>query len=337
MLNELDVNILDFPPSEFQYDIFHFTKYGEGNAVVIATAGSGKTTTILSAIKFVDESLKCLFVAFNKAIVNELKERAPKRNKLLITTLHSLGYSILIAYSKSNKNNTFNISFDEYKYVNYLRKNIHILSNEVEDALRKDKKFKLKNFIDEIIILYNLTRCYIAEDKEEIEKIAEKHGILISYDMVDIILKLMNWGKENIKTIDFGDMIWLPNKKVLNITPVNKYDFIFLDEAQDLNRAQIDLFLMCLSDKGRFCAVGDNNQLIYGFTGNDEETFERLKSIPNTKILPLSISYRCCKAVVKEAQRIVPSIRSTENAIEGKEKRDVSISEIQEGDMDLCR
>ena len=64
--------------------------------------------------------------------------------------------------------------------------------------------------------------------------------------------------------IDFDDMIWLP--VVLDL-PQRKFDRVFIDECQDLNRSQIELSLRAVKPDGRILAVGDPHQAIYSFRG----------------------------------------------------------------------
>jgi superfamily I DNA/RNA helicase len=88
---------------------------------------------------------------------------------------------------------------------------------------------------------------------------------------------------------------------------------------------------------GRIIAVGDRNQAIYGFGGADSESFQTLTELENTVLLPLSISYRCSKNVIREAQKIVPDIKYFENAIEGRVNHFGNMSNIKDGDFVLCR
>ena len=91
------------------------------------------------------------------------------------------------------------------------------------------------------------------------------------------------------------------------------------------------------TEGGRIIAVGDRNQAIYGFGGADHESFENLTQMENTVLLPLSISYRCSKSVIREAQKIVPSIEYFENAIEGSINKTGNMMQIKDGDFVLCR
>ena len=145
----------------------------------------------------------------------------------------------------------------------------------------------------------------------------------------------MEWGKANFREIDFTDMVWLPN--VLKIRP-QEFDFVFIDECQDLNTAQRELFLQTIKLKtGRFIAVGDPRQAIYGFAGADVESFEKLKNLPNTDLLPLSVCYRCDAQIIELAKTIVPQIEARKDAPEGQINYEAKLADIHDDDMVLCR
>jgi superfamily II DNA or RNA helicase len=88
-----DSDMATFAPSSYQQAIFDFVTNGSGSAVIEAVAGSGKTTTILQALKLIPESDSVLMLAFNKSIADELKAKAPPH--IDVKTFNGLGHSIL--------------------------------------------------------------------------------------------------------------------------------------------------------------------------------------------------------------------------------------------------
>ena len=82
-----------FIPSKYQKAVYIYIQKGKGNAVIDAVAGSGKSTTIVNALKLIPNNKRVLFLAFNKAIVEELKIKVGNLNNVDIKTLHSLGAS----------------------------------------------------------------------------------------------------------------------------------------------------------------------------------------------------------------------------------------------------
>jgi superfamily I DNA/RNA helicase len=319
---------LNFTPSPYQEKIFDWIQHGEGNAVVSALAGSGKTTCAVAALRFIPAKQKCLFIAFNKSIAEELKSRTAELKNVYVRTSHSLGFLML------RRELGENFELDEYKYRTFLKKNIKLLS-QLDEGIKLTKK-QMSEYLDSITQLINFARFNLAQTESEIYKLANKYGIPVLYDECKVVLKCLEWGKKNTETIDYTDMVWLPIE--LSIIPYGlQYDWIFVDECQDLSIAQIELFKKCFKRGTRFLAIGDENQNIYTFAGSSEEAFNTLKNQPNTQLFPLPITYRCSKKVVEYANDIVPDLLPRENAPEGEIRYDCHLSDVQSGDMVLCR
>jgi superfamily I DNA/RNA helicase len=120
---------------------------------------------------------------------------------------------------------------------------------------------------------------------------------------------------EATNVIDYNDMVWLPN--YLNMQ-LRQYQWILVDEAQDLNVAQLNIVLRSISNDGRIIFVGDRAQAIYGFAGADSNSIENIIKVTGACRLPLSICYRCPKSHIEMAAKIVPQIQAYENNIDGK-------------------
>jgi len=85
--------------------------------------------------------------------------------------------------------------------------------------------------------------------------------------------------------------------------------------------------------------VGDRNQAINGFAGADCNSFDKIATLPNTKELPLSVNYRCGRAMIALAQQIVPQIQAHDNAINGvvEHVNEITLDLFKPNDMVLCR
>ncbi len=155
---------------------------------------------------------------------------------------------------------------------------------------------------------------------------------------IEAIPAILTMCKTQTHLIDFDDMIWLP---LVNDYPLPTYDVMFVDEAQDFNEAQRELISRCVNG-GRCIIVGDRNQAIYGFRGADSNSIgmfvDRLekKATRQIKHFPLSISWRCPNAVVKEANRYVADFHAHEDAINGTVIVNAGFNP-QANDMVLCR
>ena len=312
-----------FVPSKYQKTVYTYIQKGKGNAVIDAVAGSGKSTTIVNALKLIPTYKRVLFLAFNKSIVDELKVKIGDLQNVDVCTLHSLGCKALFRAYKSVIN--------ENKYSAWLNDGIRYGSIAPLNQLRDEDRGEWK---ENIAKLLDLGRVNLVDNPFTLSELAYKHGLFLVDNEIDIALRGIKWGEMNTQEIDFTDMIYLPVKKDIRMF---QFDWVFIDECQDLNAAQRNLFLKCVKPNGRFVAVGDPRQAIYGFAGADVASFNLLKSIPHTVKLPLSVCYRCDADIIKLAKGIVPQIEARDNAPAGVVNRDAKIADVKDGDMILCR
>ena len=314
--------------SKYQLAIYDWIEHDQGHLVVEAAAGSGKSTTLVKCLDFISENSKVLLTAFNTDIVNELKKKVNDKPNVDIRTLHSLG----LLFIKKNIPQASAIP-EPFKYDSYIKNNIRELSSINLYTLRGREYFK---YIDNIKKYVDFGRYYLCQTVNDLGFIESRYGIETIADEKEVALQVMEWGKNALETIDYTDMVWLPN--ALFLKPLGLlFDFIMVDECQDMNKAERELVLKCFKMGTRMVSVGDTQQMLYAFSGGDPESFNALKSIPNTKCLPLSISYRCGKNIVDFAKKIVPTIEAAEHAIDGQVIRNVSLDIVKDGDMILCR
>ena len=303
--------------SVYQKLIFDFVRYSEANAVVEAVAGSGKTTTAVQSMKHVPAYMDILFAAFNKSIVEELEKRVP--DGVTVKTMHSLGWSAMKRHYGGD------IQLVERKSFSHAEKLFY--------KMRREKWYW--GYLHNLIKLADIVRQNVEFDETTIEEAMEKHGVSILTGEEPLhVMQLIKSMCSDLDVFDFTDMIFFPAINPSIRLP--KFDFVFIDELQDLNRAQQVMIESMLNKKSRFIGVGDSRQAIYGFRGSDEQSFTRFRNMPNTSGLPLSICYRCGKAIVEEAKLIVPQIQWYPFQEDGK-VRTGQIDEITGGDWVICR
>lgn len=317
----------DFVPSEYQEKFFDWVEHGVGNALIKARAGAGKSSTAIASMKLIPKTEKCLFIAFNKSIAEHLNEKLKSRPNCTARTTHSLGLLMI------KRNLGSDIELDEYKYRNYVKSNILELTTTSSEIKTRQQ---VEEYIDNITKLINYARFNLAQSEKEINKIAQKYCIPISFDECIVTQKCLEWGKTNTETVDYTDMIWLPVELMLK--PIGlTYDWVYFDEAQDASLCSIQLFLKCIKRGGRFVTILDEFQSINQFAGASEDAYEFLKNYPNTSLFELPISYRCANNIIKFANNIVPDIVARDNAPDGLILDNCHIRDIKEGDMVLCR
>ena len=280
---------MTFLPNKYQRLVYIFIQKGKGNAVIDAVAGSGKSTTIVNALKLIPKNKKVLFLAFNKAIVEELKIKVGNLPNVEIRTLHSLGASAVMRQTGAK------LSDDKYKA--WVNNGIKYGSLAPRFSNLPDEQ--LSDWKQNILHLIDLGRVNLVDNIRDLESLAYKHNLDLIDNEATLALAGIDWGKREIDHIDFTDMIYFPNVKQIRMP---QYDWVFIDECQDLNAAQREMFLKCIKPGGRFIAVGDPRQAIYGFAGADVESFNILKNLPHTAKLPLSLCYRCDTDIVDLAK-----------------------------------
>ena len=146
------------------------------------------------------------------------------------------------------------------------------------------------------------------EDTERFKEICDQYGYLYSERLEKDVFTLKKENTRRFKEmkpfqkvlISFTDMLWVANTFVEQ-KYWNKYDVLFMDEIQDFNPLHKEIAFKFLKKGGRFVAVGDDKQTIYSFQGSNLNSFNAIKSIPNTVSLPLSVTYRCAENIVNEA------------------------------------
>ena len=309
-------------PSKYQAAIYETFQNTDENITISAVAGSGKTTVLLELLKLVPRGKSALFLAFNNSIVDELKSRIRLRDGVEIMTIHSYGWhSIMRRYGSKVKMNP-NKSFGKIEKI--LKKH--------EDILAKKRGWYFY-IIPKII---DLLRCNLLDaTAENINKLADYHDLVVTEKEIDVAIEVFRLMNKDKSQFDFMDMIYQPYADTT--IRRKKYDYVFCDESQDFSIAQQDIISGALNRRGRLITVGDPCQAIYGFAGADTDSYDKLSNLNGESIaLPLSVCYRCARAIVIEAQEIVPQIQYAPDAEMGCVTKG-SLLDLDRGDWVLCR
>jgi superfamily I DNA/RNA helicase len=141
----------------------------------------------------------------------------------------------------------------------------------------------------------------------DLEEICYNHSLVLDRPAraYNIVKSVVEATLNDFSTIDFDDMLYMP---VMHNVSFDHYNYVFVDEAQDTNDIQLEILSRLMAPKCRLVAVGDPHQAIYGFRGANADSMSRIGERFQCKTYPLSVSYRCPKAVVKEAQRFLTQI-----------------------------
>ena len=278
----------------------------EGPLLILAGAGSGKTTVLVNRIAYILQSDLCrpwniLAITFTNKAAGELKERicnaVPEGGAdIWAATFHSTCARILRRYGDRlgySSHFTVYATDDQKKLCKDIVKQLHI----------DEKQLPVKNILSEISK---------AKDKmitpQEMLKNAE-------YDYRKVsIAKVYEVYQSRLKTadaMDFDDLLcktvelFEQEPEILGYYQ-NQFKYIMVDEYQDTNKVQYRFISMLAEKYGNICVVGDDDQSIYKFRG---ATIENILSFENTfkgaKIIRLEQNYRSTQNILDAANSVI--------------------------------
>ncbi len=304
------------------------------NLALVARAGCGKTSTIMLGVAAYTVAFpehEILVCAFNKPIADEvagkLKAAGYDWRKAQAATVHSMGFGLVKFIFKPQVNDKkvrlLIQARNEPMYQQY--------GQQIEQLVHLAKGAGVGFFND--VPIGDVGTWHALADHFDV------NGLDDTSDMDAVVAAAQDIYRASLAqtdVVDFDDMILFPLIKNLRV----KFgkDLILLDEAQDTSRARQALARKFLKPQGRMAVVGDDRQAIYGFAGADASALPNLVTNLAAVTLPLSVTWRCPKAVVREAQRYVPDIEAAPEAIEGSVSHATALpADLSKADAILCR
>lgn len=354
--------------TEEQKKIFHFVQYGHGNGIIDAVAGAGKTTTIMECAQFVKDKKEVVFCAFNNSIAGEISKKFREKgmHEVTVKTIHALGLQML------RTNNNFGRQFEikDWKYYELLHseemkerlqpfydKILRLNNLDADNTWDNNQKYAINNLTFRINsrlleMIQKSRSTLMPEDIIKFEELVTHFGIFnvieinnknfkqelaLYFECHKILLAAGNAFSRKSMIIDFTDMIYLPFEWKLQST--QQFKFLFVDECQDLSKAQLATVLKYGHIEGRMLSVGDPWQSIYGFTGADIESFKRIKETTKATQLPLTTCFRCPQQVIALAKQIRTDITGIkkENGIVATIQFNEVINYATPGDLIISR
>jgi 2'-5' RNA ligase len=345
-----------YTPSAYQAAIFDWVKEAakkpEAALVVDAKAGAGKSSTMEDALDFIPSNQKVAFLAFNTDIAAALAERVEDKKNVEAATINAFGRaSVVKGMSKGgvppelDKQKNRKIcdaivgALTKDKKVAYAYEGTY--SYDMAEAITKRKMMAEVDdegnmtFPDWDAVLKKFSIDLPTSKKQTKKQITKKQ-------LLDGLEQAFQQSVDDTDTMEFADQILWP---VMHDLPVisrasgkkANLDWVMVDEVQDLAPLE-RAFVKRLAPRN--VLVGDPNQSIYAFKGSDPDSMEKLGGALKADEKPLSICYRCPKAVIKEAQRLVPGIEAAPNAAEGEVstiKHEEFFDKLKPGDFVMCR
>ena len=280
-------------------------KYIDGPLLVLAGAGSGKTSVITRKIAYLIESCgikphHIAAVTFTNKASREMKERVSqllqggKGRGLTVSTFHNLGLNIIRSEYKAAGYRTGFSIIDQDDAKNIL-KDIMMRDHDQDDDALDMVQSAISNLKNDML-----------EPEQAIAKAENPQEMMIAqcYSVYQRTLKAYN-------AVDFDDLIWVPTMLFKNHPDVltrwqSKIRYLLVDEYQDTNTSQYELVKMLLGNRNGLTVVGDDDQSIYAWRGARPENLNLLKvDYPHLKLVKLEQNYRSTGLILNAANKVI--------------------------------
>lgn len=295
--------------SSYQQAVFDFARSGNAHGCVEAVAGSGKSTTGCEMVSMFEG--KGLFTSFTRTIVEDLDRKLKNRGLSNVEAKTYNGFGSRLVYRYMPMKPKLLTGNGEKTAV--------VLEYDILQPRTRDEEERFWKWRQPIIRCVSIFKALAFLSADEA---AANYDRVISQYHLDVpddngfkncTLDTYHVCLNRTDIMDFDDQKLFP---LLFGWSIPQVDFLVIDEYQDTCPLESELMLRACT-KGRLVVFGDRNQAIYSFKGTKPGSMQDFIESYNATVLPLSICYRCSKAVVDEAKKIVPQIEAAENAIEG--------------------
>ena len=277
----------------------------DGPLLVLAGAGSGKTSVITTKIAYLIQTCgfkasSIVAVTFTNKAAREMKERVvsmlskEESRGLSISTFHTLGLNILRKeYRKAGLKEGFTL-FDSQDGLSLVKEILDKEFNGQTDSAGFCQH-TISNWKNDLV---PPQQAVVNADTEELLLAAQVYGQYQRY------LKAYN-------AVDFDDLILLPVSLLISDEALRdkwqkKVRYLLVDECQDTNTSQYELIRLLAGFRRCFTLVGDDDQSIYAWRGARPENLEQLSvDYPSLKLVKLEQNYRSTKTILKAANTLI--------------------------------
>ena len=280
-------------------------KYIDGPCLVLAGAGSGKTSVITTKIAYLVHECgmsarRIAAVTFTNKAAREMKERVqallPGRSGhgLTVSTFHTLGLTIIRSELKTLGLRPGFSLFDPEDAKALLRdlmqKDAQIDADQINQV-----QSRISNWKNDLILPGHALSHAETEDDAYCARIYEHY---VRH------LKAYN-------AVDFDDLIMLPATMFERHPEVlqrwrNRIHYMLVDEYQDTNSSQYQLVRMLMAERQTFTVVGDDDQSIYAWRGARPENLVQLgEDFPSLNVIKLEQNYRSTSIILKAANTLI--------------------------------
>ncbi len=275
--------------------------YLHGQCLVLAGAGSGKTRVITMKIaRLIQAGLepkRIAAITFTNKAASEMRERAKQligrqAREVAVCTFHALGVRLMREDGAAlGLKSQFSI-LDQDDVVGIIK---DAAGGTVDAATARTWQWTISRWKN--MGLNSEQALGIAADDNE-----------------RIVAKVMERYEERLaayQSVDFDDLIGMPLKLLRDFPDIREkwqktFGHVLVDEYQDTNATQYELLKLLVGERGRFTAVGDDDQSIYGWRGATLDNLKKLPvDYPELKVIKLEQNYRSTSAILRAANNVI--------------------------------
>lgn len=279
--------------------------YIDGPCLVLAGAGSGKTSVITRKIAYLIQQCELparhiAALTFTNKAAREMKERVTGLVKgaaakgLTVSTFHNLGLNIIRR---------------EYKTLGF-KPGFSIFDAEDARSLLKELMLRDGDLDSDHL---DLVQHQISNWKNDLTSPAEAQSRAQSpgEQTIALIYQAYNQALRAYNAVDFDDLILIPVHLFQQHPDVlmrwqRKIRYLLVDEYQDTNSSQYLLVKLLVGDRGALTVVGDDDQSIYAWRGARPENMSLLKhDFPTLKVIKLEQNYRSTSRILRVANHLI--------------------------------
>lgn len=250
-----------------------------GASIINAGAGSGKTTAIVAKLMYTQLQYPdsyALAISFTKKAVFELQSRLSNVSNVTCTTFHSFVWRVL----RSNGYKHFKIVENEAQRNEIINK--VIADNKLQDVIN------VQEFVENFAKHRFTTATMQLLKDAYLDELKNHH--LVCFDGI----------------LHFAYELLCAKPSVIHRIR-NMYDYIMIDEAQDLSTLQVSIITLIWDDaSSNVTLVGDPNQSIYSFRGSRENVMADLQRFYKATTFNLTTNYRSTSAILEVANTVLP-------------------------------
>lgn len=280
-------------------------KYIDGPLLVLAGAGSGKTSVITRKIAYLIGScgIKAHHIAavtFTNKAAREMKERVNSlvgkggAKGLTVSTFHNLGLNIIRQELKTAGYKAGFSILDQDDCKNIIRDVMHREHGDDGDMIELVQN-SISNLKNDLVT---------PEHALQIAQSPQEMMIAQTYSVYQRMLKAYN-------AVDFDDLIMVPTLLFRDHSEVlarwqKKIRYLLVDEYQDTNTSQYELVKLLVGHRSGLTVVGDDDQSIYAWRGARPENLALLKKdFPTLKLVKLEQNYRSTGLILHAANHVI--------------------------------